>query len=72
MLLDFGKVIYINIINRRVHGSFLDKILPSSKMVNVDGNEVVLTGEEKSYLLGSLKHVFASPTENIYEVISLY
>ena len=38
-------------------------------MVNDDGNEVVLLGDEKKYLLGLLKHVFDSPTEEIYEVV---
>ena len=37
-------------------------------MVNDEGNEVVLTSDEKKYLLSILKEVFASPREEIYEV----
>ena len=47
-----------------------DKILPSAKMINDDGNEVVLFSEEKKYLLSLLKNVFASPTLELYEVHS--
>ena len=45
-----------------------DKIFPSAKMINDDGNEVVLFSEEKKYLLSLLKNVFASPTirEHLY------
>ena len=49
---------------------FSDKILPSAKMINDDGNEVVLFSEEKKYLLDLLKNVFASPTLAVYEVCS--
>ena len=42
----------------------------SAKMINDDGNEVVLFSEEKKYLLSLLKNVFASPTLELYEVHS--
>ena len=37
-------------------------------MVNEDGNENVLDGEDKKRLLNTIKYVFRSPTQDIYQV----
>jgi hypothetical protein len=51
-----------------VYRYWKEKILPSAKVVGIDGSEMVCPGDQKKELYQLLQVIFRSPTEEIYEV----